>query len=71
MAQVVGVVGDIRHEGLHRDAVSEAYGSFEQSPLATFSLVIRSDRSAGEVSRMLCSTLASVDRDQPLTAPFR
>jgi putative ABC transport system permease protein len=69
VARVIGIVRDIRHEGLHRDPIPEAYGSFEQTALSTFSLVIRSDQNVADVSRVLRASVAEVDRGQPVIGP--
>jgi putative ABC transport system permease protein len=69
IARVVGIVGDIRHEGLHREPAPEAYAAFEQTPLATYSLVMPLEGSLADASRLLRASVAEVDRGQPLTGP--
>jgi putative ABC transport system permease protein len=69
VGRVVGIVGDIRHEGLHRDPGPEAYAAFEQAPIQTYSLVMESRGNQADASRLLRETIADIDRDQPVTGP--
>jgi hypothetical protein len=67
VARVVGVVGDIRHERLSSEPKPEAYVSFEQTPLGTYSLVLDTRWNPTDVSRILRTTLDMVDSSQPFT----
>jgi putative ABC transport system permease protein len=64
-ATIVGIVADIHHEALNVAAAPEVYFSFEQTPLNTYSLVMSSNRDAGAVSRVLRSTLDTIDAGRP------
>jgi putative ABC transport system permease protein len=66
-ATIVGIVADIHHEALNVPAAPEAYFTFEQTPLNTYSLVMSSDRDAGAVSRALRSTLDTIDSGRPFS----
>jgi predicted permease len=67
VARVVGVVGDIRHERLSSEPKPEAYVSFEQTPLQTYSLVLDTRWNPTDVSRILRTTLDMIDSSQPFT----
>jgi putative ABC transport system permease protein len=66
-ATIVGIVADIHHEALNVPAAPEAYFTFEQTPLNTYSLVMSSHRDAGTVSRALRSTLDTIDAGRPFS----
>jgi predicted permease len=67
VARVVGVVADIRHERLSAEPKPEAYVSFEQTPLQTYSLVLDSRRSSIDASRLVRATMDTIDSAQPFT----
>lgn len=66
-AMIVGIVADIHHQALNVPAAPEAYFTFEQTPLNTYSLVMSSNRDAGAVSRALRSTLDTIDAGRPFS----
>lgn len=66
-ATIVGIVANIHHEALNVPAAPEAYATFEQTPLNTYSLVMSSNRDAGAVSRALRSTLDTIDSGRPFS----
>jgi ABC-type lipoprotein release transport system permease subunit len=47
--------------------VAEAYASFEQTPLQTYSFVVDSKSSIADTSRLLRESLNEIDRGQPFT----
>jgi putative ABC transport system permease protein len=63
---VVGVVGDVRNQGLESEPRKQVYLPMRQSPSATMALVARTERDpltlAGEVRR----AVQAVDGDQPI-----
>jgi ABC-type antimicrobial peptide transport system permease subunit len=61
MAKVVGVVADIRHERLGVSPMPEAYFPSEQTPQPTYSMAMRSERDAADVTRMIRTTLNTID----------
>jgi putative ABC transport system permease protein len=67
VAEVVGVVGDVKHRSLDREAGPEAYVSYLQVPTPIMSLIVRA--AAGEPLQLAPSVrqaIAQVDKDQPL-----
>jgi putative ABC transport system permease protein len=63
---IVGVVGDIRHEGLADEAQPEIYLPHQQFPLPSMSLVLRT---AGEPLAMVAAVrgqVVALDKDQPV-----
>jgi putative ABC transport system permease protein len=66
-ATIVGIVADIHHQALNVPAAPEAYFTFEQTPLNTYSLVMSSNGDAGAVSRALRSTLDTIDAGRPFS----
>jgi putative ABC transport system permease protein len=67
VARVVGVVGDIRHERLSGEPAPEAYTSFEQTPLGTYSLVLDTRWNSRDASAILRTTMDRIDSAQPFT----
>jgi len=61
MAKVVGVVADVRHERLGVSPMPEAYFPSEQTPQPTYSMAMRSERDAADVTRMIRTTLNTID----------
>jgi putative ABC transport system permease protein len=67
VAEIVGVVGDVKHRGLDREAGPEAYVSYLQVPTPIMSLVVRG--ASGDPLRLAASVrqaVEQVDKDQPL-----
>jgi putative ABC transport system permease protein len=71
--EIVGVVGDIKHQGLDSDAVPEVYMPFQQEFTALgaglmrgLSVVVRTSADAASLAPMLRSAVAGVDADQPI-----
>jgi putative ABC transport system permease protein len=64
---VVGVVGDVRQEGLAGPVEPEIHRPFAQEPSAAMVVVARSDRDPGTVWTALQSAVAAVDPQVPLS----
>jgi putative ABC transport system permease protein len=67
VAEVVGIVGDVKHRSLEREAGPEAYVSYLQVPQPTMSLVVRA--AAGDPLQLAASlrqAVQQIDKDQPL-----
>jgi len=67
VAEVVGIVGDVKHQGLEREAGPEAYVSYLQVPNPIMSLIVRA--SSGDPTSLTGSirqAVGQVDKDQPL-----
>ncbi len=58
---IVGIVSDIRHQGLDKDPVDEAYGSFLQSRQGAMSIVIRTAQPTPELSQQLAWIAHDID----------
>jgi hypothetical protein len=69
-AQVVGMVGDVRHSALDQQAGNEAYLLFAQLPYTFMDLVVRTNLEPGVLAPAIRKAVWAVDRDQPL-AQFR
>jgi putative ABC transport system permease protein len=61
---IVGVVGDVRHDGPAYPADSELYLPLAQSPPATASIVVRSSAPLATVSRSIQAAIGEIDPDQ-------
>jgi putative ABC transport system permease protein len=71
--EIVGVVGDVRHEALAVDAEPEAYIPFRQGFIAigvgldrAMTVVVRSRADEGATAAAIRTAIASVDRQQPV-----
>lgn len=68
MAEIIGIVGDVRHMTLDREAGVESYFTYQQVPNTFMTLVARSksDNPASLVAG-LRHAVEQVDKDQPLS----
>jgi putative ABC transport system permease protein len=66
--EVVGVVGDVRHAGLDKEAGPEFYVPLAQVPLTDVSLLVRTNENVDpqSLTTALRASLREVDKDQPL-----
>jgi predicted permease len=64
--EVVGIVGDIRHRGLHIPPEPEMYVPYAQQPWQFFRLAIRTSGDPMQLSSALRQTVWSVNREQPV-----
>ncbi|MDR3698485.1 MAG: ABC transporter permease [Candidatus Sulfopaludibacter sp.] len=67
-AEVVGVVADIRNRGLSADANPEILFPFAQLSWPFMNLVVRTQSDPHTVVQAVRAQVASLDRDQPVTA---
>ncbi len=58
---IVGIVSDIRHLGLDKEPVDEAYASFAESPQAAMSLVVRSSQASPELRQQIAWIAHDID----------
>lgn len=65
VAQVVGVVRDVRHKTLGKSGTAEAYFPFEQTALLLYSLVIAGPSNEDDAAALLRATLNTLDPRQP------
>ncbi|MGC2326178.1 MAG: ABC transporter permease [Candidatus Sulfotelmatobacter sp.] len=66
MRVVVGVVGDVKAEGLAADSIPESYVPYAQLPFAPMSVVVRSDIAPGNIVPTLTKEVQSLDAALPL-----
>ena len=64
--QIVGVVADIRHDGLEATAKAEVFVPYFQFPLSEMQIVVATDRDAGTVARMVKTEMATLDPMLPI-----
>ncbi|CAN5539433.1 ABC transporter permease [soil metagenome] len=64
---VVGVVGNVKQQGLAAETESEIYRPFAQEPTAAMTLVMRTTTDPGTLVANLRSALAAVDPDVPVS----
>lgn len=66
MRLVVGVVGDVKAEGLGAPSIPESYVPYAQLPFAPMYVVVRSDIAPGSMVPTLTSKVQSLDSGLPL-----
>jgi putative ABC transport system permease protein len=66
MRTIVGVVGDVRGEGLSAPAIAESYVPYAQLPFAPMSVMVRTGADPQEFLLPLTKTVQSLDKDLPL-----
>jgi putative ABC transport system permease protein len=66
MRLVVGVVGDVKAEGLAAPSIPESYVPYAQLPFAPMSVVVRTDTAPGNIVPTLTSEVQSLDSALPL-----
>jgi putative ABC transport system permease protein len=66
-AEVVGIVGDVKHDGLHLDSQPHLYTSHLQFPWATLRITVRSSLDATAVAAAVRSVVQSLDPLQPVS----
>lgn len=64
--EIVGVVGDVRVNGLQDDSRMQAYLPYMQTPMPFVSVVVRASGEASSIIRAVESTVRSVDPNLPL-----
>jgi putative ABC transport system permease protein len=68
VAQVIGVVENIRHDSLSLPGNAEAYFPYEQTPQTRFSLVMSGPANSRDAARALRTAMNSVDPTQAFSA---
>jgi putative ABC transport system permease protein len=64
--EIVGVVGDVKDDGLGEAATMAAYEPYTQMAWSDMTLFVRSDSDPSQMASMLRSEVSSVDKDQPV-----
>lgn len=67
-ATVVGVVGDVRHDGLSAAPEAELYQPYDQNPLGGMTVVIRTASDPRRLAQAAVGVVRSIDRDVPISA---
>jgi putative ABC transport system permease protein len=65
--EIVGVVGDIRHDGLGSQANPEMFVPYAQLPLSAMHVVVHTEGDAGAAVRAIRERILAVDPEQPVT----
>ncbi|MEJ2203368.1 MAG: ABC transporter permease [Gemmatimonadota bacterium] len=65
--EIVGVVGDIRHDGLGTQANAEMFVPYGQLPLAAMHVVVHTREDPGPTIRAIRERILAVDPEQPVT----
>ncbi|MEZ5293054.1 MAG: ABC transporter permease [Vicinamibacterales bacterium] len=65
-SEVVGVVGDVRNQGLDSEPKKQVYLPMRQSPSAGMALVARTERDPAALAGTIQRVIWDVDRQQPL-----
>ena len=64
--EVVGVVNHVKHYGVDQDSRIEMYLPYTQSPIPSFSLVVKTAGDPSQVAASVGQAVAGVDADVPL-----
>ena len=64
---VVGVVGDVRQQGLDKEPVDEVYGSLAEAPRKTMSILVRSSQPSPELAQQVAWIVHDLDPDAVIT----
>jgi putative ABC transport system permease protein len=64
--RIVGVVEDVRHVSLSRDAVTEMYRPIAQTAMSNFTLVVRTDREPASLAPSARATVQAIDSSLPI-----
>jgi putative ABC transport system permease protein len=64
--EIVGVVGDVRHEGLDAEPRMETYRPFPQNPRMIMAVAIRASSDAASLTSAVRQAVFEVDADQPI-----
>jgi putative ABC transport system permease protein len=67
MREIVGVVGDVRHNGLDAQVKPEMYVSYLQRPWPLMTFAVRSDSDPEGLALALRDQVWATDKDQPIT----
>ncbi|HQZ38849.1 MAG TPA: ABC transporter permease [Vicinamibacterales bacterium] len=65
-SEVVGVVADVRNQGLDSEAKKQVYLPLRQSPTAGMAVVARTEQDPTSIGALIQSVIWSVDPEQPI-----
>ncbi|OFW05810.1 MAG: hypothetical protein A3H96_15385 [Acidobacteria bacterium RIFCSPLOWO2_02_FULL_67_36] len=63
---IVGVVGDIRHDGLQASSQAEVFVPYDQFPLSQMQIVVSTDLDAATIVKGVKAQLAAIDPTLPI-----
>ena len=66
VAEVVGVVGDVKHKKLQADSEAEMYLPYQQTPWWFMSLAVRTRSDSSGIAAGVKNSVASIDKDIPV-----
>jgi putative ABC transport system permease protein len=66
VAEIVGIVGDVKHSGLDKQSTPTVYSSYLQLPEMKMSLVVRTASDPAAMIRAVKNQVYAVDKDQPM-----
>jgi putative ABC transport system permease protein len=66
--EIVGIVGDVKHNGLDHETPAQTYMSFAQEPSNNMTLVLRSDADPAVMSAAIRNEVSRIDKNQPVSA---
>ncbi len=66
VAEIVGVVGDVKHKSLEADSGAEMYLPYQQTPWWFMGLAIRTRSNSSDIVAGVKSALANLDKDVPV-----
>lgn len=64
--EVVGVVGDMRRQGLERDPIAQAFRPYAQEPSRNMNLLVRTEAPLPGLAGTVRTRIADIDRTVPL-----
>ena len=64
--EIVGIVGDVKHNGLREETIPQIYQPFLQNPYSTMGLALRSDGDVQQLTDAVRRQVASLDADLPI-----
>ncbi|QNI30232.1 ABC transporter permease [Alloacidobacterium dinghuense] len=67
-AEVVGVAGDVKNQGLAEETQAQVYVPFPQLPWGNMNLLVRTDVPPQGMASAVQKQIAAVDADQPVTS---
>ena len=64
--EIIGVVGNIRHDAIHVDTRAQAYWPATQWPQDRMALVLKTERSASALTASVVRAIHAIDPEQPV-----
>ena len=68
--RVIGVVDDVRNDGLRVPAAPEVLVPFAQAPAVAMTFLVRSDRDVAGIDRQMADALGTIDSQQTITRQY-